>query len=102
MTRTMYVRDKEFVFTDTSFIYETCVYLYHPGYFSLISSKYYSSSKEIKGVVESFFIKKNIEICSELYAAPEQWLIDNQFIRYIKPEKIKKITNNVKIQGNGK
>ena len=100
--RTLYVKDKQTVLVDTSFIYETCVYLYHKGYFSLINSKFYSSPKEINGVVESFFIKKNVEICSELFAAPEQWLIDNQFTRYVKPTKMKKVTNKVKNKGNGK
>lgn len=83
------------------FIYETSVYLYHKNYFSLCNKKYFSSSKYIEGVVSSFFKTKNIQICSELYAAPEQWLIDNEFTRYVKPEKIKKITN-VKIEGNDK
>jgi hypothetical protein len=84
-----------------TFVYETSVYLYHKNYFSLCNKKYFSSPKYIEGVIGSFFKTKNIQICSELYAAPEHWLIDNEFTRYVKPEKIKRITN-VKTISNDK
>lgn len=91
----LYTKNGESVLVDIggSFIYETSVYLYYKNYFSLSNKKYFSSSKPIDGVVGSFFKTKNIQICSELYAAPKQWLIDNEFIRYVIPEKIKKVTN---------
>ena len=67
------------------------VYVYHKNYFSLCKQDYYSCPNEISGVVGSFFKTPYIQICSELFSAPEQWLIDNKFNRYVKPKKIKKI-----------
>lgn len=99
----IYTKDKEFVLVDKSnlFIYETSVYLFHKDYYSLCNQAYNSSPKFIEGVVSSFWKNKHIQICSELFAAPEQWLIDNEYTRYIKPEKIKRVTN-VKVKGNDK
>lgn len=90
----LYIKNGEIILVDIggSFVYETSVYLYYKNYFSLSNKKYFSSPKPIDGVVGSFFKTKNIEICSELYAAPKQWLIDNEFTRCVIPEKIKKVT----------
>ena len=87
-----YIKNGQTVIVDTEnlFVYETDVYLYHKGYFSLIKSKYYSSPVEIKNVVGSFWKNKHTQICSELFSAPEKWLIDNGYMLYQKPEKIKR------------
>lgn len=89
----IYTRNDQVVYVDPSnlFVYETSVYVYHKNYFSLCKQDYYSCPNEIPGVVGSFFKTPYIQICSELFSAPEQWLIDNKFNRYIKPKKIKKI-----------
>ena len=72
------------------FIYETSVHVHYKNIFYLAKKVYYSTLKEIEGVVGSFYKTPNIQICSELYAAPEKWLIDNKFKRYEKPQKITK------------
>lgn len=98
----IYIKDDLTILVEPSglFVYETSVYLYYKDYFALCNQKYFSSSREINGVVESFWKTPHIQICSELFAAPEQWLIDNGFTRYTKPEKDEKVTNNVKVKGN--
>ena len=98
-----YVKDDQVVLVDSSnlFVYESCTYLHHKNYFSLCNKKYFSSPKQIEGVVSSFWKNSHTQICSELFSAPEQWLIENNFIRYIKTKpdkkvKIKKVENNDK------
>lgn len=86
-----YIKNGQTVLVDTVFVYETSVYVYYKNYFSLISKKYFSSPKEISKVVGSFWKNKHTQICSELYSAPEEWLIDNGYEEYQKPEKIKKV-----------
>lgn len=82
------------------FVYETCVYAYYKNMSWLAKREYYTSNKVIEGVVDSFYISKNIQICSELYSAPLKWLTDNKFIKYEKTKKIKEI--KPKTKGNGK
>jgi hypothetical protein len=79
------------------FIYECSIFLHYKNYYSQINKKYFSSNLFIENIVESFYITKNIEMCSELYSAPEKWLIDNGYRIYIKPvKKSKKKKENVK------
>jgi hypothetical protein len=84
-----YIKNGMTVLVDTEnlFVYEVSVFVYYKNYFSLINKKYFSAPNEINGVVGSFFKTPNIQICSELFSAPEQWLIDNEFLKYIKPQK---------------
>lgn len=91
----VYIKDKQTVLVDISdcFVYETSMYLYYNKYFSLINKKYFSSKNEINGVVGSFWKNNNIQICSELFSAPETWLINNNFTRYIKIKKDKTVIN---------
>lgn len=97
----IYTKDKEFVLVNKEnlFVYESSVYLYHKNYFSLCNQTYFSSTKFIEGVVSTFRKTKHIQMCSELFSAPEQWLIDNEYTVYTKPEKIKRI-RNVKVKVN--
>lgn len=90
MENVTYVKNGQFVLIDegNSFVYETSVYLYHKNYFSLMSKKYFSSNKELEKVIGSFWKSPKIQICSELFSAPKQWLIDNGYVVYQKPEKI--------------
>ena len=87
-----YIKDGVIILLDPSdnFIYETSVYVHCKGYFSLCNKKYYSSIKELEGVVGIFNKTPYIQICSELFAAPEKWLIANGYIRYVEPKKIHK------------
>lgn len=92
-TPIIYVKDKEAVLINTNnlFVYHISIFAYHKKYFSLCNDKYFSSEKEVKGIIQSFFINPYIEIYSELYSAPEKWLREQGFRVYVKPEKIKKI-----------
>lgn len=98
-----YIKNGQTVLVDLLdyFVYETSMYLYYKNYFSLINKKYFSSNKEIQGVVSSFWKNSHIQICSELFSAPETWLIDNGYIKYVKPVKIKKLITK-KIDTNDK
>lgn len=101
--KVIYIKDNQTVLVDSDnlFTYESCTYLYHKNYFSICNSKYFSSPKEIEGVVSSFWKNSHMEICSELFSAPEQWLIENNYIRYIKTKPDKK-TKTKKIESNDK
>lgn len=98
MSRKAYIKNNQVVLIDSSemFIYETCIFAYYKGYFSLCNKAYFSSLVEIKGVVECFWKTPHIQICSELFAAPEKWLIGNGYVEYIKPEKVKRTKNKLK------
>ena len=86
----VYIKGKQTVVLSTNnlFVYESCVYTHYQNYFSLSNKKYFSSKTEIEKIKESFFKTKNIQICNELYAAPEKWLKDNGFIVYVKQLKL--------------
>lgn len=57
------------------FIYESLVYNYERNRVYISDSVIYESDSLIKGLVESYFITKNIEICNKLIAAP-LWYIN--------------------------
>ena len=75
------------------FIYEVCINLYYKNYFSQIKNEIYSSPKPIN-FVPNVFINKHTQITCELYAAPLDWLVDNNFKIWVKPEKPKRICKN--------
>lgn len=82
----LYLKNKEAVLLDSEnrFIYEVFVFVHFPGQTSMANHKYFISNKEIKGIIPSFYINKNIEIVCELYAAPKNWLIENEYTLYTK------------------
>lgn len=95
--RKLYVKNGQSILADPSnmFVYQTLVYANYKGYCSLCNSQYHTSTSEIDGVVGVFNKTPHIQICSELFAAPEFWLIENGFSEYIKPDKtIKSTTKN--------
>ena len=73
-----WIRNNEVIFESNVFIYESNVYLYQQNRFSLINKSYYKYSSELP-IVSSFWKSSNIEICCNLYAAPKNWLINNNF-----------------------
>lgn len=79
---------------DNKFVYESSVYMYYKNRVSLVKKKYYSSNKEIEGIIESFFKTPHIQLCSELYSAPKKWLEENGFSEYKKDADVK--TNSKK------
>jgi len=72
------------------FVYEVCVFYHGKNYFALIDIAFYKSRIEISKVLNSFFIDSYTEIRADLYSAPLSWLIDNHYVKYIKPDKIVK------------
>lgn len=99
----VYIKNGLTVIADKTnlFVYEVSVYCRYKNYFSLINKKYYSAPNEIPGTVSSFYKNPHTEICCELFSAPLQWLIDNQYQRYVKPDK-KKCMNKLKSKEDGK
>ena len=91
----VYHKNGQFILIDKddSFVYQTCVYVRYKNYFSLIKNVYFSSPKEISGVVGTFYKTPNIQIVSELFSAPKHWIKDNGFSLYIPPEKTKQVKN---------
>lgn len=100
--RATYIKNGIVVLEDKAglFVYEVSVYCRYKNYFSLINKKYYSAHIEIPGTIGSFYKNPHTEICCELFSAPLQWLIDNQYLRYTKPDK-KKRTNKLNINTDG-
>ena len=56
------------------FTYESIVYSYDKNRVSIIDTAIYESDSFIDGIVKSYFITKNIEICTELIGAPLQYI----------------------------
>ena len=83
---------------DGKFIYEVNVYAIGKNYFSLCNTAKYSSYVAIDGIVDSYFILPHVQICAELFSAPEKWLKENGFIQMKKELKVKK-PKNVKKTG---
>ena len=94
-----YIKDKEVVLVNEQnvFDYETCVYDYHDKTFGLCNSAFHSSPTPIPNIVKCFWKSRNIQICSSLYSAPEKWLQDNEYVRYIA---VKKVRNKTKKKAN--
>ena len=87
----LYMKDNKIVSVGNSFMYETFVYLKTKLSCMVVNSAIFISEKEINNVVEYFRKSPHIEICSQLIEAPEQWLLDNEYREYQKPEKIKRV-----------
>ena len=77
--REAYIKNDEVVYVGNSFIYEVSIYSYFKNYYSLINSTSYESPVVIRNIVRSFFINKYTEICCELYQAPLEYLIENNY-----------------------
>lgn len=92
----VYIKDKQSALINKcgQFIYEVLVYVRFENIFNLANHQLFSSDKEIKNIVSPVYISPHIEIQCYLYSAPKRWLIDNNFILYVKPEKKKRILKN--------
>lgn len=82
------------------FVYETCIYVYHNNLFGLVNSELHTSSNPIPGIVSSYWKTRNIQICCSLYSAPEKWLQDNGYKRYVFNKKKRKKKNEQKNNTN--
>ena len=103
MAEEIYVRNKETAFVNigNKFVYEVTVFCHYKNYFSIIDRKYFSSNVEISNIVPHFFRDPHTEICAEIYSAPIYWLLENDFVKYVKPDK-KVIINKIKTKKSGK
>lgn len=93
----IYTKNGLTVIADKSnlFVYEVSVYCRYKNYFSLVNKKYYSSPNEIPGTISSFYKNPHTEICCELFSAPLEWLLENDYKEYVKPDK-KQSKNKIK------
>jgi hypothetical protein len=87
------LKTKQSTLVGKKFLYEVCVNLHYKNYYSQIKKEYYESLVPINNFVESIFINRNVEITCELHTAPIEWLEDNNFIIWTKPEKKKRCKN---------
>lgn len=90
----VYVKDDKSVLADTCgrFIYEVYVFVMYENTFSTANHKYFSSDIEILNIIESYYVTPNIEINCTMYSAPLSWLIENDYVLWVKPVKKKRIT----------
>ena len=96
MLEPVYFKEKESILVDTCnrFIYEVFIFIIYENIFSMADHRYFSSEIEIPNVVNTTYIDKYTEMDCSLYSAPMSWIIENDFILYIKPEKKKRIKKN--------
>lgn len=88
----IYIKENQAVLLDNCgrFIYEVFVFVKYKNIFSTVNHRYFSSETEIKNIISSYQYNEFIEIYCELYSAPLKWLLDNEFVVYVKPEKKKR------------
>lgn len=87
----LYIKDSEIIEVGDSFIYETFVYLRTKRRYMVVNSARYESFKPINNIVKNFRKTSNITITTELLYAPKNWLIEEGYVRYYKPEKMKRV-----------
>lgn len=94
-------RDNDFIFINKNncFVYEVRIFCHYKGYYGLIDDKHYSSNVIIPNIVRRFKKDSHTEICCSLLAAPLSWVLENDYILYVKPDK--KIAT-IKTKKNGK
>lgn len=87
----LYVKDSYSALVSDKFLYEVSIFTYYKNYVFLTKSAMYESDKPIR-VAESTFVSKHAEIRCELYSAPIDWLIENDFKEWApKPKKKRKV-----------
>lgn len=102
-TEEIYIKGKEAVLINKGnrFMYEVSVYCHYKSYFGMVDCKWYSCNQEIPGIVSNFKRDAHTEITCCLFSAPLPWLLSNDYIKYVKPDK-KLIIKTVKTKQNGK
>lgn len=96
----LYVNDTSGVLVDTEgrFIYEVAVFVTFKDISSMHKNVLFSSTKEIKNIVDVIYIGKYVQMTCNLHSAPKQWLIDNGYVTYEEFKKLEKL----KPKKNGK
>ena len=97
----LYVKKDKSVLVNTNknFIYEVNIFCLYKSHYSIVNTAYYSCNKEIPNIVECFRRDSHTIIKCELLSAPFPWLLENQYIKYVKPDK--KVSTKKKIDQNG-
>lgn len=72
---------------NNQFTYEVFIHCRFKNYFSVANSELYCSKNEIQNIVERFKIDDSISIVCEMFSAPLWWLIENSYVKYVKPVK---------------
>lgn len=80
-----YIKKQELIVSNnlSIFIYEVSVYIHFKNLFFLANSKMYSSKVPITNIVQDYWKNKHIQICCNLYSAPEKWLLENDYKEYV-------------------
>jgi hypothetical protein len=88
----VYVKDDQSALINDCgyFIYEVFTFVQFENVYNMANHRYFTSTKEIPNIIRFFKINPYIEVQCYLYSAPKKWLIENNFILYSKPLKIKK------------
>ena len=99
----IYTDGDHFVLTNlnNNFVYEVIVFCRAKGYFAIMDREFYSSEKPIPNIVEHFYRDAHSEIVCTLLSAPLTWLLENDYIKYVKPDK-KTIIKTAKKHGKPK
>ena len=99
----IYVKGNEAVLINKGniFMYEVSVYCHYKSYFGIVESKWYTCNQEIPNIISNFKRDSHTEITCCLFSAPLPWLLNNDYIKYVKPDK-KLIIKTVKTKQNGK
>lgn len=79
--------DAVLINTNNQFVYEVCIFCRYKGYFGLMDNQLYTCTQEIPGIVRHFFRDAHTEIVCTLFSAPLPWLLNNNYIKYVKPDK---------------
>lgn len=91
---TVYVKGKHALLVSKRFVYEVTVCCYYENYYFIASTTMFESDIFIEKLVESYFINKHVEISSELYSAPKDFIdeegYEQEVIPVKKPRKSKK------------
>lgn len=98
----VYVKEDQSALVDDCkrFIYEVATFVRYENIYNMANHNLFTSEKEIPNIVRSLQITSHIEVSCDLYAAPKEWLLENGFILFVKPEKknrtLKKKENDIK------
>lgn len=100
-----YIKENQSALVNTcgQFVYEVFTYVQFDNVYNMANNKIFYSDKEIKNFIPVLKVSPYIEVQCHLYSAPLNWLLDNGFVLYTKPEKkkrIKKENNEQKTMSN--
>lgn len=75
----VYIKDEDVVIVGNIFTYEVSVFVYYDNYVCLVNTTLYESPIFIEKTIRSFFINPHTEIRCELYEAPLEFLLKENY-----------------------